>query len=113
MCLEKKVFYRLVSGLHTSINIHLSAKYLHDGGMDRSDYWSHNIDEFLMRFHPSATNGQGPLWLRNLYFLYLVELRALAKVAPYLEREIFYAGRSVDDDVDTKNAVVNLLNKAK
>lgn len=28
MCLEQRVFYRAISGIHTSINIHLSAKYL-------------------------------------------------------------------------------------
>ena len=27
LCLEKRVFYRLVSGLHASINIHLAAQY--------------------------------------------------------------------------------------
>jgi len=27
MCLEKRTFYRMVSGLHTSINTHLSANY--------------------------------------------------------------------------------------
>jgi len=31
MCLEKRAFYRAISGLHTSINIHLSAQYLLSG----------------------------------------------------------------------------------
>ncbi|KAJ7330752.1 protein folding in endoplasmic reticulum [Desmophyllum pertusum] len=31
MCLEKRVFYRMMSGLHASINIHLSALYLFKG----------------------------------------------------------------------------------
>lgn len=31
MCLEKRVFYRLISGLHTSINIHLCDQYLFPG----------------------------------------------------------------------------------
>lgn len=31
MCLEKRAFYRIISGLHASINIHLSAKYLMSG----------------------------------------------------------------------------------
>jgi len=34
-----------------------------------------------------------------LYFLYLLELRALAKVAPYLEQEEFYTG---DEEVDAE-----------
>lgn len=31
LCLEKRVFYRVVSGLHTSINIHLCSNYLLTG----------------------------------------------------------------------------------
>lgn len=31
LCLEKRVFYRLISGLHSSINIHLCGDHLLDG----------------------------------------------------------------------------------
>ena len=31
LCLEKRAFYRMVSGLHTSINTHLSARYFYPG----------------------------------------------------------------------------------
>ena len=31
LCLEKRVFYRALSGLHSSINIHLCAMYLFRG----------------------------------------------------------------------------------
>lgn len=47
--------------------------------------WGPNLEEFQRRFDPKLTYGEGPSRLRNLYFAYLVELRALAKVAPYLE----------------------------
>ena len=45
LCLEEKIFYRAISGLHTSINIHLS-RYYHfkDGSID------FNLKEFLRRF---------------------------------------------------------------
>lgn len=33
MCLEKRAFYRAISGLHASINIHLSAQYLLSGNI--------------------------------------------------------------------------------
>ena len=29
LCLEKRAFYRAISGFHTSINIHLCAEFLH------------------------------------------------------------------------------------
>ncbi|MPC23513.1 Ero1-like protein [Portunus trituberculatus] len=90
MCLEKRAFYRAVSGLHSSINIHLSARYL--------------LSEL--------TGGEGPKRLKNLYFLYLLELRALAKAAPYLQTQEFYTG-SEEDDRDVKKAVTDLLSIVK
>lgn len=112
-CLEKRVFYRLISGLHASINIHLSSKWLHKGHLNQPDYWGPNVKEFKRRFNPGKTNGQGPQWLKNLYFLYLVELRAISKAAPYFEKEHFYAGRSVRNDQDTKETVMNFLAATK
>lgn len=47
--------------------------------------FSPNTEEFIRRFDPKPTKGQGPQRLKNLYFTYLVELRALVKAAPYLE----------------------------
>ncbi|GJQ68254.1 Ero1L [Trypoxylus dichotomus] len=112
MCLEKRAFYRAISGLHASINIHLSAKYLlsdqDELGIDKQGKWGHNVEEFKRRFSPDTTNGEGPNWLRNLYFTYLLELRALAKASPYLVREEFYTGNEVED-WDTKLAVKDLL----
>lgn len=48
--------------------------------------WDHNLEEFQTRFDPILTDDQGPQRLKNLYFTYLVELRALAKAAPYLKK---------------------------
>ncbi|KAI5699368.1 hypothetical protein M8J75_001863 [Diaphorina citri] len=93
MCLEKRVFYRVISGLHSSINIHLCAKYLLS---DRNSIqpwqseakWGMNLEEFRRRFSPEFTEGEGPVWLQNLYFVYLLELKAIAKASPYLEQEL-------------------------
>ena len=52
----------------------------------RPPTWGANLQEFQRRFDPQTTNGDGPQRLRNLYFAYLVELRALAKVSPYLRQ---------------------------
>ena len=48
--------------------------------------WGPNLEEFQKRFLPEYTQGEGPRRLKNMYFTYLVELRALAKVAPYLQK---------------------------
>lgn len=110
MCMEQRAFYRLISGMHSSINIHLSAKYLQS---DPSDFaspagvWGPNLAEFRRRFSSESTDGEGPLWLKNLYFAYLVELRALAKAADYLRQEKYFTGH--DDDEEVRAAVSELL----
>lgn len=109
------MFYRMVSGLHTSINIHLCANYLQTeknspmGLVSPSGVWGPNLKEFVNRFDPELTKGQGEQWLRNLYFVYLVELRAIAKIAPYLRNEEFYTGLDKTDK-EVQLAVNDLLN---
>lgn len=74
--------------------------------------WGMNLEEFQVRFDPETTNGEGPKWLRNLYFLYLIELRAIAKAAPYLEQLSFYTGNDTEDS-EVHAAVHDLLNQIK
>lgn len=57
-CVEKRAFYRLISGLHASINIHLSARYLLDGethphtSSGSSTCWSYSQSVFLTLILP-------------------------------------------------------------
>ncbi|XP_078473078.1 ERO1-like protein beta isoform X1 [Lampetra planeri] len=113
LCLEKRVFYRLISGLHSSINIHLSAQYLVEDGYSKA-HWAPNVNEFRKRFDPSTTRGQGTRWLRNLYFLYLIELRAISKVAPFFLRPSsnLYTGNAKEDH-QTKELLLQILQLAK
>lgn len=114
-CLEERVFYRMVSGLHASINIHLCSNYLLSdkqasiGFSSPQGTWGPNLKEFKARFSPESTDGQGEQWLRNLYFVYLVELRAIAKVAPYLRNEDYFTGIDKTDK-EVQLAVKDLLN---
>ncbi|CAB3377523.1 Hypothetical predicted protein [Cloeon dipterum] len=117
MCLEKRSFYRVLSGLHSSINIHLSARYLLSdksslGMPSPSGTWGPNLDEFYRRFSPEHTDGEGPNWLQNLYFVYLLEMRAIAKAAPYLQREPYFTGDSEEDKMVAK-AVEDILKTIK
>uniref|UniRef100_A0A8C2E2V4 ERO1-like protein alpha n=1 Tax=Cyprinus carpio TaxID=7962 RepID=A0A8C2E2V4_CYPCA len=113
LCVEKRAFFRLISGLHASINIHLSARYLLDENWFELK-WGHNVSEFQLRFDEELTEGEGPKRLRNLYFLYLIELRALAKILPYFERPTFhlYTGQPTEDN-ENKNLLLELLHVAK
>jgi hypothetical protein len=72
-CVEKRVFYRLVSGLHSSITTHLA----HDFSDDLSS----------LRFYPNVqrfyeTVGMFPSRIHNMYLTYLMLLRAVSKALP-------------------------------
>lgn len=108
LCLEKRVFYRLISGLHSSINIHLCARYLLNEGKLGKEIWGPNVEEFTRRFHPDSTGGEGPIRLKNLFFTYLIVLRAIDKAAPSLANEKFYSGMP-EEDADVRAAVMSLL----
>ena len=57
--------------------------------------WFLKIIYNFQRFDPETTNGEGPYWLKNLYFVYLLELRALAKAAPYLRKQSYFTGKEI------------------
>ncbi|KAK8849724.1 hypothetical protein IAR55_005059 [Kwoniella newhampshirensis] len=75
MCEEKKVYYRVISGLHASISIHICHEYLDQA----TGEWSPNLECFISRL---ATH---PERLSNVYFNAVLLLRAVARAAPYLE----------------------------
>lgn len=72
------------------------------------------MPEFQKRFDAELTAGEGPKRLRNLYFLYLVELRALAKALPFFQRASFrlYTGRA-QEDRKHKETMLDILQLAR
>ena len=60
MCLEKRAFYRIISGLHASINIHLTATYLLKGlygaisyviaGIVFPNSWIERYQKFMLHY---------------------------------------------------------------
>ncbi|XP_053208321.1 ERO1-like protein alpha isoform X2 [Panonychus citri] len=100
MCYEERVFYRAISGLHSSINIHLSSAFLFMDGT-----FTYNKQEFVKRFE-----GRDE-FIRNLYFLYLLELRALHKIENYLLTKVNWL--SSGDQSATREAIKSLLKIVK
>ena len=93
-CVEKRVFFRAVSGLHSSISLHLSYIWF----FPEEGVFKPNLDEFIRRFE----NENGRVYIENLYFVWLMELRALAKATAYLTnpnniREIVHTGDVLSD----------------
>ncbi|GAA5979726.1 hypothetical protein JCM11641_004066 [Rhodosporidiobolus odoratus] len=74
VCLEKRVFYRVISGLHASISVHICDDYLDQ----QTGEWSPNLPCFVTRI------GQHPERLENMYFTYILLLRALSRSGPQI-----------------------------
>ena len=54
----------------------------------------------------------GPHWLKNLFFTYLLALRAVIKAAPYWKEVEFYTG-DLKEDMEVKKIVMELVNTAQ
>lgn len=100
-CLEKRVFYRVISGMHASISTHLCHEYLNQ----TTGLWSPNLACYIDRLHSH------PERVSNLYFNYALVARAIAKLGPYLENYTFCSG-DPDQDFATKQKVLTLTSKA-
>jgi ERO1-like protein beta len=100
-CLEKRVFYRVVSGMHTSISTHLCWDYLNQ----TTGEWGPNFQCYKERLHGF------PDRVSNLYFNYALVLRAVTKLGPYLKDYTFCSGDPMQDRL-TKQKVQFLTSKA-
>lgn len=97
-CREERVFYRCVSGIHASINVHIARRYLF--GRNR---WGHHtrIYRERLRKHPER--------IENLYFVYALVLRALNKAAPSLAHRSDYWTGNETEDARTRHLVEQVL----
>ena len=100
-CLEKRVFYRLISGMHASISMHICHDYLDQ----QSGTWGPNLTCYTDRF-----SGQSE-YLANLYFNYAITVRAVAKLEPYLRKYRFCANDPAENR-ETASKVAELAKTA-
>lgn len=100
-CLEKRVFYKLVSGMHASISMHLCWDYLNQ----TTGTWGPNLDCYISRFQ------NYPSRLQNIYFNYALLLRAVSKLQTYFSTYTFC---SLDPSLDrtTKSLTLQLSRTA-
>lgn len=97
-CKEERVFYRLISGVHTSITMHIAADYLH------GTRWGPNLDIFATRVRAHKE------YIDNLYMTLAVVMRAVAKAAPSLDPAVFsYATGDETRDLVTQQRVRQLF----
>lgn len=86
-CLEKRVFYRVISGMHASISTHLCYDYLNQS----TGEWGPNLQCYKDRLH------EHPERISNLYFNYAFLLRAVGKLRDYVQDYTFCTGDPIQD----------------
>jgi hypothetical protein len=94
--------HRHPPGLHASISIHICAEYLDQ----ETGEWRPNLACFITRI------AEHPERLQNVYFNYVMMLRALTKAAPYL-RDFDYDTGDKAVDAETRSLVDGLLDQAE
>ncbi|XP_042466476.1 endoplasmic reticulum oxidoreductin-1-like [Zingiber officinale] len=103
LCDEKTVMYKLISGLHSSISVHIASDYLLDVS---TNLWGPNVELFYDRVwkHPDR--------VKNLYFIFLFVMRAVTKAADYLEQAEYNTGNPIED-LKTQSLVRQLVYNPK
>ncbi|KAA8642306.1 hypothetical protein EYZ11_002896 [Aspergillus tanneri] len=96
-CLEKRVFHRVISGMHASISTHLCWDYLNQ----TTGTWHPNLQCFKERLHDH------PERISNLYFNYALVSRAVAKLRKHLEGYT-YCTSDAAQDAQTREKVSKL-----
>lgn len=103
-CLEKRVFYRVISGMHASISTHLCWDFLNQ----TTGEWQPNVACYKARLHGF------PDRISNLYFNYALLTRAIAKLGPYLaqHQDYTFCLGDADQDAATRAKVMAVTQKA-
>eukprot|EP01061_Rhynchopus_euleeides_P045194 TRINITY_DN8033_c0_g1_i1.p1 TRINITY_DN8033_c0_g1~~TRINITY_DN8033_c0_g1_i1.p1 ORF type:complete len:1092 (+),score=366.09 TRINITY_DN8033_c0_g1_i1:259-3534(+) len=91
-CYEERVLYRLLSGMHTSINVHISNSFYPPSRKRGNTEYLSNPQRFMDQY------ASKPEYIQNLHFSFVVVLRALVKAAPILRRVAIDTGDAEEDE---------------
>ena len=84
------MFYRIISGVHASISMHIAREFLLD---EATDAWGTNMDIFRERMADPAKCDH----VRNLYVMYSLVRRAAARASPVFKGVHFDTGMPKED----------------
>jgi ERO1-like protein beta len=96
-CLEKRVFHRVISGMHASISTHLCWDYLDQ----KTGNWGPNLSCYEQRLH------NYPERISNIYFNYALVMRAVGKIKQHIS-DYSFCSEDPEQDLRTKNSVLRL-----
>lgn len=94
-CLEERVLYRLLSGMHTSTTLSIAENYYPPSKRHNRTEYEPNPQYFMKKFqnHPDH--------IRNLHFSYVVMLRAIKKASKYLYKYEITSGNVMEDEASS------------
>ncbi|KAF2869423.1 endoplasmic reticulum Oxidoreductin 1-domain-containing protein [Massariosphaeria phaeospora] len=96
-CLEKRVFHRVISGMHASISTHLCWDYLDQ----KTGQWGPNLSCYEQRLH------NFPERVSNIYFNFALIMRAVGKIRQHVS-DYSFCSEDPAQDLRTKNSVLRL-----
>lgn len=96
-CLEKRVFHRVISGMHASISTHLCWDYLNQ----TSGQWGPNLTCYEQRLH------NYPERISNIYFNYALVMRAVGKLRQHIQ-DYSFCSEDPEQDQRTRSSVLRL-----
>ncbi|KAH9892568.1 endoplasmic oxidoreductin [Cubamyces lactineus] len=102
-CLERKVYYKVVSGLHASISTHIC----HDTMNQTTGEWGPDLKCFISRV------AAYPERLQYIYFDAVLLLRAVARLGPYLTAYDYCASGTHEDDAETLARLTRVVDVAR
>ncbi|KAA1476037.1 endoplasmic oxidoreductin [Dentipellis sp. KUC8613] len=102
-CIEKRVYYKVISGLHASISTHICQEYLNQ----TTGEWGPNLQCFVTRVasHPER--------LQYIYFNTVLLLRAVSRIGPYLSAYDYCASGTHDEHDDSLQMLGNIITHAE
>ncbi|KZT43616.1 endoplasmic oxidoreductin [Sistotremastrum suecicum HHB10207 ss-3] len=100
-CLEKRVYYKIISGMHASISTHIC----YDNLNQSTGVWGPDLDCFINRIamHPER--------LQYIYFNTVLLLRAVSRLGPYLTAYDYCTGDHSEDEA-SRQMVQNVVDIA-
>lgn len=116
LCLEERLIYRVISGLHSSISTHISLAYHRKAKLSpKSD--STKQDSSDVQYSPNPTHfihvvGSHPERVENLFFSFLILLRSLKKADKLLLNTHTFNNLDIHEDIKIKQLISYLLQSA-
>jgi len=86
-CIEKRIYYKLISGLHASISTNVCYYWLDT----KTGVWGPNVDCFKWKI------GKFPDRIENIYTNYAIYIRAINKISNYLNNYSYCNGNDEED----------------